>query len=154
MNRKRFGRSSEQSRYDDCSEQLSMEMLLNETEVISAIAPTPAEPDLTSLKDHTQKKHATNDEKLPETAEIEVVAWKLSEEERICPVCREKMREIGEDVTRKLTIVPAKVVIVEMYRKGYACRNCEQTGISTPVRTVPAESEFLPGSMCLPEAVT
>ena len=152
-NKKRFGRSSEQSRYDDGSEQLSMEMLFNEAEVNSDIAPTPAEPDLTRVKAHTRKKHATHDEKLPENAEIEVVVRELSEEERICPVCGEETREIGEEVTRKLTIVPAKVVIVETHRKSYACRNCEGTGISTPVRTAPAESEFLPGSMCLPEAV-
>lgn len=63
------------------------------------------------------------------------------------------MREIGEEVTRKLKIIPAKTVVVETHRKIYACERCEKNAITTPVKTVPTSSAFLPGSMCLPEAV-
>lgn len=152
-NKQRFGRSSEQSKYECAGEQLSMDLLFNETEVIADIAPMPAEPELTTVKAHKRKKHATNEEKLPENAEIEVVTLELAAEERECPQCGEEMREIGEEVTRKLKIVPAKVVIVETHRKTYACGNCEKNDIATPVKTTPADPTFLPGSMCLPEAV-
>ena len=77
----------------------------------------------------------------------------LPADERVCPQCGEEMREIGEEVTRKLKIVPAKIVVVETHRKTYACRNCEENDITTPVKTAPAQPSFLPGSMCLPEAV-
>lgn len=152
-NKQRFGRSSEQSKYACAGEQLSMDMLFNEPEVITDIAPTPAEPELTTVKAHKRKKHATNEEKLPEDAEIEVVTLELPADERVCPQCGEEMREIGEEVTRKLKIVPAKIVVVETHRKTYACRNCEENDITTPVKTAPAQPSFLPGSMCLPEAV-
>lgn len=58
-NKQRFGRKSEQSQYDDGSEQLTMDLLFNEVEAISDIAPTPAEPDLSIVKAHKRKKHAT-----------------------------------------------------------------------------------------------
>lgn len=152
-NKQRFGRSSEKSRYECAGEQLSMELLFNEAEVISDIAPTPEEPALTIVKAHKRKKHATNDEKLPEDAEIEVVTLELSAQERVCPECGMELREIGEEVTRKLKLVPAKVVVVETHRKTYACESCAQNNIATPVKTAPSGSAFLPGSMCLPEAV-
>lgn len=152
-NEQRFGRKSEQSKYDDGSEQLTMDLLFNEVEAISDIAPTPAEPDLSIVKAHKRKKHATNDEKLPEDAEIEIVTMELPAEERLCPECGDEMREIGEEVTRKLKIVPAKIVVVETHRKTYACANCEKNNIMTPIKTAPGGSGFLPGSMCLPEAV-
>ena len=69
-------------------EQLS---LFNEPEVITDIAPTPAEPELTTVKAHKRKKHATNEEKLPEDAEIEVVTLELPADERVCPQCGEEM---------------------------------------------------------------
>ena len=117
-NKQRFGRSSEKSKYECAGEQLSMELLFNETEAISDIAPTPSEPDLTTVKAHKRKKsHATSEEKLPEDAEIEVMTVELPTEERVCPQCGAEMREIGDEVTRKLKIVPAKIVVVETHRK-------------------------------------
>lgn len=152
-NKHRFGRSSEQSKYDNGSEQLCMDLVFNEAEVTSDLKKPSEEPELTKVKAHTRKKHATNEEKLPEDVEIEVVTKDLSPEERICSQCGEEMRPIGEEITRKVKIIPAKVVVVETHRKTYACENCEKNEISTPIKKAPAELVFLPGCMCLPEAV-
>ena len=55
-NKRRFGRSSEKSNGESAWEQLSMDMLFNEVEAISDTAPTPAEPELTTVKAHQRKK--------------------------------------------------------------------------------------------------
>lgn len=153
--KQRFGSKSEQSKYDDGSEQLGMELLFNEVEFY-ADHTDPAdtvEPEVTVVKAPKQKKHATNDVKLPENIETEVVIRDIPKSERVCPQCGEQMRWIGEDVVRRLKIVPAKVVLVETHLQRYACANCEKNDITTPVVAADPVSNFLPGGMATPEAV-
>ena len=153
--KQRFGSKSEQSKYDDGSEQLGMELLFNEVEFYADHTdPTEnVEPEVTVSKATKQKKHATNEAKLPEDIETEIVIRDVPESERVCPQCGTQMRRIGEDVVRRLKIVPARVVLVETHLPRYACANCEKNDITTPVVSAPSVSSFLPGSMATPEAV-
>lgn len=154
--KQRFGRSSEQSKYDDGGEQLGMELVFNEAEFISdaTVGLDVVEPELTNVKEHKRKKHATNQEKLPEDVEIERVDLDLSDADKVCPQCGNEMRKIGEEVMRRLKIVPAKFVIVETHKATYACASCEKNDIATPVKTAGSGTPaFLPGCMCTPEAV-
>lgn len=149
----RFGSKSEQSKYDDGSEQLGMEMVFNEAEFYADLTGNSApEPEVVVTKTVKPKKHATNNDKLPENVEVEVVVRDVPEADRICPQCGEEMRKIGEDVVRRLKIVPAKVVVVETHLPRYACANCEKNDVTTPVVSESADA-FLPGSMATPEAV-
>ena len=117
----RFGSSSEKSKYDDGSEQLSF--LFNEVEVFADSSSAPAEPDLTTVKEHKRnRKHLTREEDLPEDIETEVVIRDVPESERVCDVCGEQMERIGEDVIRRLKIVPAKYVVVETHIQKYHFR--------------------------------
>ena len=153
--KQRFGSKSEQSKYDDGSEQLGMELLFNEVEFYADHTdPTEiVEPEVAVVKTPRQKKHATNDAKLPENIETEIVIRDVPESERVCPQCGTQMRLIGEDVVRRLKIVPAKVVLVETHLPRYACANCEQNDITTPVVSAASVPGFFPGSMATPEAV-
>lgn len=63
------------------------------------------------------------------------------------------MTEIGKEVTRRLKLIPAKVVVLEDWYYTYACRNCEDNGISTPVIKTPKEPAIIPGSFASPEAI-
>ena len=68
----RFGSSSEKSKYDDGSEQLSF--LFNEIEVYADSSSVLKEPDLTTVKEHKRnRKHLTRETDLPEDIETEVV---------------------------------------------------------------------------------
>ena len=150
-----FGTKSEQNKYDDGSEQLGMELLFNEVEFY-ADHTDPAETveqEVTVVKAPKQKKHATNDAKLPEDIETEVVIRDVPEDERGCPQCGEQMRWIGEDIVRRLKIVPARVILVETHLQRYACANCEKNDITTPVVAADPASSFLPGGMATPESV-
>ena len=64
----RFGSSSEKSKYDDGSEQLSF--LFNEIEVYADSSSVVKEPDLTTVKEHKRnRKHLTRETDLPEDIE-------------------------------------------------------------------------------------
>ena len=77
----RFGSSSEKSKYDDGSEQLSF--LFNEPEVYADSSVTPQEPDLTTVKEHKrQRKHVTRECDLPEDIEVEDKIRDLPESEK------------------------------------------------------------------------
>lgn len=94
-----------------------MELLFNEVEFYADHTdPTEiVEPEAAAVKAPKQKKHATNDAKLPENIGIEIVIRDVPESERVCPQCGTQMRRIGEDVICRLKIVPAKVVLVETH---------------------------------------
>lgn len=121
--KQRFGSSSEQSKYDDGSEQLSF--LFNEAEVYAASAKDTPEVNLTTVKEHSRKKkRITSAADLPEDIETEIVERTLSDEELVCPQCGSQMTEIGQDVIRRLKIVSAKFVVAETHIHRYTCGNC------------------------------
>ena len=154
----RFGRSSEKTLKTEEGEQLSF--LFNEAEVYvdsAASAETAArenEPELTVVKGYKRHKHVTRIEDLPENVDIEVVDKTLPEEERVCPQCGEQMEDIGQDVIRKLKIIPARVVVVETHIHRYACANCQKNADSTPVISAKVAPAVIPGSNATPEAIS
>ena len=55
----------------------------------------------------------------------------LSAEEKICTCCGRTKDRIGEDITKVLEHVPAKLEVHEHVRPKYACRYCKD-GVSSP----------------------
>lgn len=150
--RQRFGSSSEQSKYVDGGEQLSF--LFNEAEVYADSSFSTKEPDLETVREHKrQKRHITRECDLPEDIETEVVVRDVPEEERICTECGNEMQYIGEDVIRRLKIVPAKFVVVETHLRRYACKNCQDTGENTPIVSGRTDPAVIPGSNAEAEAI-
>lgn len=153
--KQRFGASSEQSKYDDGSEQLSF--LFNEAEAYAGAtgddSKGAADPDLSQVKAHQRKKRAIAAEKLPEDIEVEIVEKRLSESGQACPQCGEGMTEIGKEIVRRLKIVPAKFVVVETHIYKYACKHCDHSGIATPVRSAADDKPVIGGSIATPEAI-
>lgn len=102
---------------------------------------------------HAKKKTYLLHDKLPDNVEIEVIEHKLNEAERNCPECGAVMQEIGQDVRRKLVIIPAKVKVLEHHIYSYACQACKQNNIETPVTKAKKETALIPGGFATPEAV-
>ena len=150
--KQRYGSSSEQSKYDDGSEQLSF--LFNETEVYADSSAAPQEPDLTTVKEHKrQRKHVTRKCDLPEDIEVEDNLRDLPESEKFCEVCGEPLEWIGEDKIRRLKIVPAKYVVVETRIQKYRCKNCQINGADTPILEGKADPPVIPGGNAEAEAI-
>ena len=153
---KMFGSSSEKSVPSDIGEQLSM--LFNEIEAFADAAEKagkePEEPDLTTVREHTRKKKSvTNIADLPEDTEVEVTIQDLPEEEKKCPNCGNEMEQIGEDVIRRVKLIPARVVIQEIHILRYGCPTCTTEDGGSVVVNAPTPPAVIPGSNAAPEAI-
>ena len=76
----------------------------------------------------------------------------ISEEEKIC-ACGCKLKKVGENSTKRLRIIPAKMYAIEDIYPKYACPNCEGSGDEDkPVfRQQPSVKYFIPKSIATNE---
>ena len=123
---KLFGRSSE--RYVN-PDQPSM---------FSEVEDETAEDELeeaseTEISSHKRRKRRGQIE-LPEDLKRDTRLHELSEEERLCACCGKPMKEIGEDRTEKIDVVPASISVIEDVYKKYACpdTDCDGTPSQAP----------------------
>ena len=73
----------------------------------------------------------------------------LSEDERICSNDGKDLKEIGEEVSESLEIIPAQVKVIRMIRKKYACPACRKE-----VKTAPLPPSILPKSIASPSMIS
>jgi len=104
--------------------------LFNEAEDIVERTAASAEPesadkadtDTISVPAHTRKKPGRKP--IPDHLPRIEVIHDLTEEEKLCE-CGCQMSRIGEEVSEKLDIIPAKIQVIRHIRYKYACKNCE-----------------------------
>ena len=147
---KQFGSSSEKAS-EEIYGQLSL--LFNEPEVYAEDAEGTEEPAVEVRSLTRKRKSGRARDILPENVEVVEVEHTLSEEERQCPECGEVMQPIGTEVQEKIQIVPAKIILHRDVYVTYACLNCKENGISTPIVQTPKEPALIPGSYASAEAV-
>lgn len=148
---KQFGSSSEKAS-EEIYGQLSL--LFNEAEVYAEDTEEAEEPAVEVRSHMRKRKSGRARDILPENVEVVEVEHTLSEEERQCPECGEVMQPIGTEVQEKIQIVPAKIILHRDVYVTYACLNCKENGISTPIVQTPKEPALIPGSYASAEAVT
>ena len=154
--KQRFGSSSEQTIPSDIGEQLSY--LFNEAEYFTDAAKEEGkqlkEPDLTTVKEHMRsRRRITHDADLPENVTVEVIENKLEGDDLKCPICGEEMVEVGEDVVRRLKLIPAQAVIEETHTKRYACFKCKEEEVEPVFMEAPSAPPVIPGSNATAEAI-
>lgn len=74
------------------------------------------------------------------------VEYDLADDQKVCPCCRGRMHRMGEIVTEQLHI-EVKATVLQNARAKYACRNCDRTGVTTPIVIAPMPAQPLPGSI-------
>lgn len=138
--KKMFGRSGEQSKYIDESEQLS---LFNEAEkeyTAAALEPTRE----TLVAAHTRKKKRT---KAEITANVKHIRQVCEMENPVCEECGGDLTCIGEELVRsELNIIPAQMYVVDIYRKVYKCIHCADDEL-TNIFKAPAPVSVMKKSM-------
>jgi transposase len=67
----------------------------------------------------------------------------IPEEDKVCG-CGCELSKIGEDVSEKLDIVPAKIRVIRHIRPKYACKNCEGLENNKSVKIAPAPAQIIP----------
>jgi transposase len=130
IRRAHFGRKSERITDDQLS--LALEEL--ETSLAKAEAEDEkADPALKTAA--TRKRRASRNENLDHLPHEEVV---IEPESKACPCCGGELHVIGEDTSKRLDKVPAKVRVIVTRRAKYACRSCEKTGADTVAGVIQA----------------
>jgi transposase len=136
-----FGRKSERITDDQLS------LALEELEVSLAKAEAEEEKTDPAFKvAATQKRRANRNESLDHLPHEEVV---IEPESKACPCCGGELHVIGEDTSKRLDKVPAKVRVIVTRRPKYACRSCEKTGADTVAGVIqaPAPARLVEGGL-------
>jgi transposase len=141
IRRAHFGRKSERITDDQLS------LALEELEVSLAKAEAEEEKTDPAFKAAaTQKRRASRNESLDHLPHEEVV---IEPESKACPCCGGELHVIGEDTSKRLDKVPAKVRVIVTRRPKYACRSCEKTGADTVAGVIqaPAPARLIEGGL-------
>jgi len=144
-NRKIFGASSEKM----LPEQEMM--IFNEAE--QDAKPNLPEPTVETITYQRRGKTKGQREIDLSTLPTEEVAYRLTEEERVCPDCAGHLHEMGVDIHQEIQIVPAQVKVVKHIRYKYACRHCDHNEIQSPVLQAPMPKRAFPNSLASASAV-
>jgi len=73
----------------------------------------------------------------------------LEEEAKVC-CCGVHLSRIGEEVSEKLDIVPAKIQVIRHIRYKYACKSCEGVeGEGPTVKIAPPAPELIPKGLAI-----
>lgn len=114
----------------------------------------PKQAKVIEIGPYIRKKRQTTLDTLPTDVEIEVIECMLPEEEQICPQCNGPMQVIGKSLARReIVFKPATMQMREYYQYAYACRNCEENDIKTPVITGKVPNAVIKGGNASPEAI-
>ena len=138
----RYGASSEKFHPDQQDLFNEAEAACDETTDNEVLQPTEEMVDTTEA---SQPPRSTRGRKaLPkELPRIDIV-HELPEAERHCPEGHE-LKEIGEEVSEQLDIIPAKIQVLRHIKKKYACPCCEAY-----VKTAEAPQQPIPKSNASP----
>lgn len=127
MRRQHYGVKSERVP----AEQLGM---FDEVEVES-LEEEPVEEETLTIPEYERAKRGKR-LKLPEHLPREEVIIDI--DSKICSHDGTELKCIGEDVSEKLEIIPAKIKVIRTIRKKYACPKCESmTSAPVPVELIP-----------------
>jgi transposase len=145
---KLFNHKSEKWKWSD--EEKLQGRLFDEGESGSEDSESKDEDKVLRISGYTRRKGGRRP--LPESLPRIDVVHDLSEEEKICN-CGAELSKIGEEVSEKLDIIPAKLQVLRHIRYKYACRNCEgveseETGGA--VKTAPLSPQIIPQGIATP----
>jgi transposase len=84
---------------------------------------------------------------LPEDLPRVDVVYDIGEDQKLC-ACGFQLSRIGEEISEKLDIIPAKMQVIRNIRYKYACKNCEGVESDAPtVQIAPAAAQIIPKSL-------
>ena len=141
---KQFGASSEKTP----PEQLN---LFNEVE--DTANRKLEEPTIETITYQRRKKQPGNREELLKDLPVEVVEYRLPENEQICPCCEGPLHEMSTQIRQELEIIPPQVKVIKHVQYIYACRHCDKEQDKTPIIKAQMPNPILPGSLASPSMV-
>jgi transposase len=141
IRRAHFGRKSERITDDQLA------LALDELETSLAKVEAEEEKADPALKtERTRKRRTSRNENLDHLPHEEVV---IEPDSKVCPCCSGELHIIGEDTSKRLDKIPAKVRVIVTRRPKYACRTCEKTGADDVAGIIqaPAPARLIEGGL-------
>ena len=86
-------------------------------------------PNPPPMREEASKRRANRGALPSHLPEIETT---VDVEDKACPCCGGELHRIGEDVSKKLDIVPVQFRVLVVRRPKYACRACEDVVVQAP----------------------
>lgn len=137
--------SSKSEKYNEYDEQQGR--LFNEIEH-EYTAPVEDIEDAIKVPEHTRKKRGRKP--LPKNLPRKEVIHDIPEKDKVCD-CGCELEKIGEEVSEKLDIIPAQVIVIKNIRYKYTCKSCEGLeSASGTVKIAPVPKQLLPKSLATP----
>ncbi|MCK5745508.1 MAG: transposase, partial [Oricola sp.] len=91
-------------------------------------------------KTERQERRQTERLSLPKHLPIETII--IDPDDKSCHDCGGDLHVIGEEVSKRLDVIPAQLKIVETRRPKYGCRHCENAPVIAP-----AAASIIPGGL-------
>ncbi|QCG98123.1 hypothetical protein E6C67_31015 [Azospirillum sp. TSA2s] len=124
LQRHRFGRRAEPLDPDQLAlalEDLEQTLAAKEAEPAGSAAAKPAPP---------RPRRRVNRGNLPADLPREEILVDVAD--KTCPCCGGTLHPIGEDVSQRLDLIPARFRVLVTRRPKYACRQCEEGVVQAP----------------------
>jgi transposase len=148
IRRAQFGRKSEkinEEQFKLALEELETTLAKSEAEADKAEdeAKKAGKSANTKQRDKGQRKRFPNLDHLPHVVEV------VEPDNKICPCCGGALHVIGEDVSKRLDVVPAQMRVIETHRPKFACRRCEKNGVDDVAGVIqaPAPAHLIVGGL-------
>lgn len=137
---RQFGKKSEQH-----IEDYPQALLFDEVQLPENIQEIEQADEEITVPEHTRQKGKTGRKPLPAHLPRVEHIHDLSDVEKQC-ACGCQMHCIGDERSEQLDIIPAKMQVIVNVRKKYACKRCEENGVTQA--TLPPQP--IPKSMASP----
>jgi len=116
--------------------------LFNEAEEALREQPTKT----TTVRKHSRKRRGKR-KPLPSELPRKEVIHDLDDKDKVCG-CGHELKRIGEEVSEKLDVIPAKYIVQRHIRPKYACPECNGEKDSGPtVKVAPPAPSLYPGTI-------
>ena len=139
---KLFGKKSEKYSVEDEKQG----RLFNEAEDIQ----TEVEKEAGEIKVTSYVRRKRGRKPLPANLAREEIIHDIPEGEKVCSCCGAKLVRIGEEVSEKLEIIPAKIRVIRNIRPKYACNKCDGCEGEKAVKIASVKPEIMPKSIVTP----
>jgi transposase len=124
MRRLQFGKRSEKIEADQL--QLGLEDL---EQAAAALFAEQDKADPGGKAKRASKNKASRPSLPSHLPHIDVV---IEPEDKTCPCCRGAMHAIGEEISKRLDVLPVQFRVIVTHRPKYACRSCEGQIVQAP----------------------
>ena len=121
------------------------ECLFDEAEYLIAAPEKPSNPETRIIKEHGRRVGGRKP--FPEQIPREIIRHELKGEDKKCSCCGQELEEMSEEISEKLEIIPAKMIVKRHVRPKYACKSCLSDKKSKEFKMAPLPAEILPKSI-------